>query len=989
MNRFRINQIMETLLFPYCDDNLLHRDLLLQRCMAYREFLKLNHKDLSLGEEKQIISGKFRDGTQAFIHYLVSRNKGRVKAYDDILLLCDYYYPLLDINRFMEKLQKQKEEKGIPYPYEDNITLFYFKNLQRIAESLLTYRDGVIAIRNWNNQAGVLGDDIFFTNHTFHKVEIWNILSRRMVTDLLIVIFAVDSGYSKAVLYEQKPQISLADKLLIKCLERGMAENHLHFNAGFDYESIWICHMQIAIWRTRGSRFQFTDPREKQQFQCAVFRFLAARFLSHPNGERFSFLPWVQTQWDGIFCSCMEHLYTGNEYCWKEQYIPPEFWTYWEKNGGLEETDYLLSCEYVNDVELKTSSEFLLLYHAYTYVKKHPWETAFASIFLQYIRMKNSLFGEIQQGFFIPGLRHFQEYFKRAKNYGQKSAGHSGLMLDVFRSQAKLVNLKKLEIRIAPSDSIKAEDCFDYERCRSEILNLLYHQLKDIFYLYRKYLLEAVAGVKKTKELLSWEDSLRGGIDFSYQKLTNYMFKHYPGLNHNESVPTLGIIYHFIKWESLDNLSGYCCWKGIEETSVKISSHKFILRQRMVNTAKAIEEIRQSIPGLSQYIVGVDAASDENAMEPWMFSSAYNQMRSRINAKPVAAIGNPDSYELIQNIGFTYHVGEDFRHILSGLRHIDEVIEGFHYKPGDRLGHAIALGISIPQWIADNEILPVPLLEHMENLLWIWGKCTEEGLSLSVHPEVLEEQIFQCAEKIYQRLEGITVRMLYKAYKAKFTENHRTILESLRRYEKNAFTETNTNSDDRCHRLEEAAPYCRYGQNDCGSYQPPWTVEKLISTFYCPVFEEKYSQIILVPISSRDETYYQELQTYLLHKVEQRGIFVETNPTSNLTIGDFSDFQSHPIFQMNSKFSEGAKNQVMVTVNSDDPAVFHTNVENELAYIYYAAEYSGYPKEVILSWIDQIRQNGMEASFIKKVKSAGQLLEEISRILDYIDQPSL
>ena len=79
----------------------------------------------------------------------------------------------------------------------------------------------------------------------------------------------------------------------------------------------------------------------------------------------------------------------------------------------------------------------------------------------------------------------------------------------------------------------------------------------------------------------------------------------------------------------------------------------------------------------------------------------------------------------------------------------------------------------------------------------------------------------------------------------------------------------------------------------------------------------------------------------------------------------------------------------MVTVNSDDPAVFHTNVENELAYIYYAAEYSGNPKEVILSWIDQIRQNGMEASFIKKVKSAGQLLEEISRILDYIDQPSL
>ena len=46
-------------------------------------------------------------------------------------------------------------------------------------------------------------------------------------------------------------------------------------------------------------------------------------------------------------------------------------------------------------------------------------------------------------------------------------------------------------------------------------------------------------------------------------------------------------------------------------------------------------------------------------------------------------------YSTIQNMGFTYHVGEDFRHIASGLRHVDEVIENFHYKAGDRLGHAI------------------------------------------------------------------------------------------------------------------------------------------------------------------------------------------------------------------------------------------------------------------------------------------------------------
>lgn len=60
---------------------------------------------------------------------------------------------------------------------------------------------------------------------------------------------------------------------------------------------------------------------------------------------------------------------------------------------------------------------------------------------------------------------------------------------------------------------------------------------------------------------------------------------------------------------------------------------------------------------------------------------------------------------------------------------------------------------------------------------------------------------------------------------------------------------------------------------------------------------------------------------------------------------------------------------MFVTVNSDDPAVFNTNVENELAYIYYAAEAQGEAKSDVLEWVDKIRQYGMDASFIQNEKA--------------------
>ena len=73
-------------------------------------------------------------------------------------------------------------------------------------------------------------------------------------------------------------------------------------------------------------------------------------------------------------------------------------------------------------------------------------------------------------------------------------------------------------------------------------------------------------------------------------------------------------------------------------------------------------------------------------------------------------------------------------------------------------------------------------------------------------------------------------------------------------------------------------------------------------------------------------------------------------------------------------------------VNSDNPVIFNTNVENELAYIYYAAEYQGHSKEHVLAWVDTIRQNGLDGSFVLEEKEPWRILDEVEQIMEALSE---
>jgi len=90
------------------------------------------------------------------------------------------------------------------------------------------------------------------------------------------------------------------------------------------------------------------------------------------------------------------------------------------------------------------------------------------------------------------------------------------------------------------------------------------------------------------------------------------------------------------------------------------NNHRLIYKKQI----DVVVKMREEIAGLSNYLVGVDAAGGENCTEPWAFSPIYQNGRNSDSNKLLC---NDINRSIIRSLGFTFHVGEEFRHLITGL----------------------------------------------------------------------------------------------------------------------------------------------------------------------------------------------------------------------------------------------------------------------------------------------------------------------------------
>ena len=145
----------------------------------------------------------------------------------------------------------------------------------------------------------------------------------------------------------------------------------------------------------------------------------------------------------------------------------------------------------------------------------------------------------------------------------------------------------------------------------------------------------------------------------------------------------------------------------------------------------------------------------------------------------------------------------------------------------------------------------------------------------------------------------------------------------------------------------------------------------------------------VVEIKNYDIKMIEQIQKIVCRKVSTQAIVVETNPSSNVAIGEVESIFEHYIYNLNNRGlneDSGIENSIIISINSDDPSVFNTNISNEFSYIFYSLQEKGYSREDILSWIDKIRQYGMDSSFIENrytnISEIRDLIKEVDEIIE-------
>lgn len=847
-----------------------------------------------------------------------------VTQIDDYILMLNLFFKEQECNKLFGFFREIDNREYL-------ISVLYLKNLSRIARSLLTFRDGRIAIRMWTNKKDSTGEkDIFSGQDVYNKIEIWNLLSRMMPLDILIAVFLTENELDEEYyLYRQNGMIFLGDNILETLLRRGIAETHLHFNAGMQYQYIWQEYMNLFRWQEVNS---LNIP-----FHIIAFRTIFAEYLEHQEGYRclreflngnFSKVLEISGLFDELARgdTSLNSEYTETSYS--------ELYRRW-KNVELQDHNFLMGTLYARYKSLHTYEEMIFLFKSAKYFrdKKINAEYVFElRLFMQYLRSKNFVFKDILQSVPIYGLEYFQMHYStmRRNERAIRLEKHEICKI-LLHSIHQNVFLKKYEIRVGiPELGVKVKTEYNKQELKRKILREIYLVLKE----YKKILEE-------------------------YQE---------------EQVPNLGIIFSFFKTDSVDNRIGDMCWLQYSETGTKSwnMDHITLKQKRMKDSAVALEELRGEIDFLDKYVVGIDTASVENKAEPWIFAPVYLAIRRQIITKPIRQEKN--RYSRINNIGLTYHVGEEFRHILSGFRHIYETISFMGFKAGDRIGHGIALGEDIERWVDRHETIVIPIEEWLENLVWLWGTSISGELNVNIFAEQLKEKIQILASEIYGNDTNLTPDILYEAYLEKFHLLHEKSFEMMKQYCQRDMLE------------EDGEHFCKYYKGRSNE-EHRWTTEKLVCAYFCPVYYRRMQQPIMVHVERENLSLYLKIQEELLRIVAQKGIFVEVNPTSNTAIGENRELFMHHIMNLNNHglVNEHA-HEVMVTINSDDPLIFSTNCENELGYMYHALFSKGYSRERVIEWIDKIRQYGVDSSFVREIRPRNTLLNEIGQILQQIEK---
>ena len=340
-------------------------------------------------------------------------------------------------------------------------------------------------------------------------------------------------------------------------------------------------------------------------------------------------------------------------------------------------------------------------------------------------------------------------------------------------------------------------------------------------------------------------------------------------------------------------------------------------------------------------VVGIDAANSELYCRPEVFAQAYRFCRhynwNRLNKTP-------------NELHFTYHVGEDFYDIIDGLRAVWEAIHFLGLTRGDRIGHGLVLGTDVKSYYATRRgqvYLPKQVL--LDNTVWILHEGDFQGQGDKLYRELtdlyhsLVMEIYEKKPLLNDYFQSICLR----------GDNPDTCKSTVRHVTR--WNQLDENKD-------ELAVTAR-GNKEAIQLFHQYQFDPNVVRRGDSVREFKVDKNLIDVI--------QNTQSRMLHMIEEIGVAIETNPTSNIKIGHMSTYDTHPLTEFNNVGLNvtGLYRGISVSINTDDRGVFGTSLEREFSLVAAALEKQykkgehNVPPRVIYDWLEKIRYMAFEQKF--------------------------
>lgn len=771
----------------------------------------------------------------------------------------------------------------------------------------------------------------------FEELLDWREISHRLGQDIFTTAYLAwqdwQSGNGSEI-FSWPAIIGTDNRRLQEMLNQGISENHFHLNGSSQsFPLSWACLMNHP---EKIYQF-FENDKIREDMKQNLSPSVLGRASEHqkPWKERLLDAAWLRARLyrsfflgDRVFEGTFRDFFRSKK---KLQHVedlvqPLRFLfgnTVRQPDGTMRCLDYVFPrSDPSNNRLLAGEREFL--YRGFSCYLRGELSELEANLFYLYLLLKSRFRGEMVQTNERVGFRNFSKYQDRKEHFWEDIPEYraEGRRLAVSATLHDSRNLLSLEARIVPKKRPDQQYDAVFQTDRLVCFAELGQRLGERGILER--------GQPQRDRVRLWGEHAR------------YFY-----------------VLHFIKDQDSDRPP-----EKYRDTAWQMRNYK--VRNESKKMAAALAAALRRSNYLCNRIRGIDAASFEIGCRPETFATEFRFLKSLTAVR--SRWYDRSAGSVFAQLRATYHVGEDFLDIADGLRAIDEAVQFLNLERGDRLGHALAMGVEPERHYQEKEYqILLPKQDRLDNLVWLLFRSVELGIDLDIG---LREKLRMNAEELLQDLYGeqlprgvktVSLQNYYESWNLRgdHPDCYRTPAEDIEK-----------------RKLAPPGSYRSFMRRE-GPLLDQWRQrEELRYLCYLyhfnPETRRRGEKVIAVTVDKPYMDLMRTLQQRMQKYIGERGIMIECNPTSNYLIGTFKRYDEHPIFRFNGFGfgSEDTQGQLSVSINTDDQGVFDTSLENEYALLACSMSKAvapngskRYSRDVIYKYLDHVRQMGNEQSF--------------------------